>query len=198
MKVFLIIGLVIVAGLLIGILWLLPGAFSAKGKPSEWEISMARLARHFATPSQWRDATNPVSPTPEVMTNALHHFANHCATCHANDGSGKTLMGPNFYPPIPDLRSEAVQAMSDGELFYVIHFGIRFTGMPAWGEGKPEKDTESWQLVHFVRHLPNITPEEITQMKDFNPMTIQERATQEAMEAFLAGKDFEPLSEHNH
>ena len=143
MKVFLIIGLVIVAGLLIGILWLLPGAIRAKGKPSEWEISMARLARHFATPSQWRDATNPVSPTPEVMTNALHHFANHCATCHANDGSGKTLMGPNFYPPIPD-------------------------------------------------------PEEISQMKEFNPMTTQERAKQEAMDAFLSGKDFELPLEHHH
>ena len=198
MKNYLIIGLVIVVGLLIGVLWLLPGAFSAKGKPPEWEVSIARFARHLAIPSQWHDAANPVATTPEVMANALHHFAGHCATCHANDGSGKNPMVQNFYPPVPDLRSEAIQSMSDGELFYVIHFGIRFTGMPAWGEGKPEKDTESWQLVHFVRHLPNITPEEITQMKDFNPMTIQERATQEAMEAFLAGKDFEPLSEHNH
>ena len=159
---------------------------------------MARLARHLATPSQWRNATNPVANTPEVIANALHHFADHCATCHANDGSGKTPIGPNFYPPVPDLRSETIQSMSDGELFYVIHFGVRFTGMPAWGKGNPEKDTESWQLVHFVRHFPSITPKEIAKMKELNPMTTQERVEQEAMDAFLAGKDFELQQEHHH
>ena len=198
MKNFLVIGFIIIVGLLIGIVWFLPDAFNAKGKPPEWEMSMARLARHLATPSQWRDASNPLVTTPKVMANALHHFADHCATCHANDGSGKTPMGPNFYPPVPDLRSETIQSMSDGELFYVIHFGIRFTGMPAWGKGNPENDTESWELVHFVRHLPDITPEEIAQMKEFNPMTTQERAEQEAMDAFLSGKDFESPSEHHH
>ncbi len=198
MKNFLVIGFIIIAGLLIGIVWFLPDAFNAKGKPPEWEMSMARFARHLATPSQWRDASNPLVTTPEVMANALHHFADHCATCHANDGSGKTPMGPNFYPPVPDLRSETIQSMSDGKLFYVIHFGIRFTGMPAWGKGNPENDTESWELVHFIRHLPDITPEEIAQMKEFNPMTTQERAEQEAMDAFLSGKDFESPSEHHH
>ena len=198
MKNFLVIGFIIIVGLLIGIVWFLPDAFNAKGKPPEWEMSMARFARHLATPSQWRDASNPLVTTPKVMANALHHFADHCATCHANDGSGKTPMGPNFYPPVPDLRSETIQSMSDGELFYVIHFGIRFTGMPAWGKGNPENDTESWELVHFVRHLPDITPEEIAQMKEFNPMTTQERAEQEAMDAFLSGKDFESPSEHHH
>ena len=198
MKNFLVIGFIIIVGLLIGIVWFLPDAFNAKGKPPEWEMSMARFARHLATPSQWRDTSNPLVTTPKVMANALHHFADHCATCHANDGSGKTPMGPNFYPPVPDLRSETIQSMSDGELFYVIHFGIRFTGMPAWGKGNPENDTESWELVHFVRHLPDITPKEIAQMKEFNPMTTQERAEQEAMDAFLSGKDFESPSEHHH
>lgn len=198
MKKFLIFGVVAVAGMFIAVIWLLPGAFSAKGKPPEWEIFMARFARHLATPNQWRDASNPVERSSENLAEALHHFADHCASCHANDGSGKTEMGPNFYPPVPDLRSETIQSMSDGELFYVIHFGVRFTGMPAWGQGDPEKDTGSWALVHFIRHLPKITPEEISQMKGLNPKTAQERAEQEAMDAFLAGEDFEPPSEHHH
>ncbi len=198
MKKFLIIGIITALGLLIVVMWLLPGAFSAKGKPPEWEVSMARFARQLATPSQWSDAKNPVEPSPEILAEALHHFADHCANCHANDGSGKIPMGPNFYPPVSDLRSDAIQSMSDGELFYVIHFGVRFSGMPAWGDGNPEKDTESWTLVHFVRHLPKITPEEIAKMKTLNPMTTQERAEQEAMDAFLAGEDFEPTAESHH
>lgn len=188
----------VAVGLLVLVAWVLPGAFSAKQTPPAWEISMARFARYLATPPQWREAANPVEPTAETIAEALHHFADHCATCHANDGSGKTQMGPKFYPPVPDLRSEAIQAMSDGELFYVIHFGIRFTAMPAWGEGDPNKDIQSWQLVHFIRHLPHITPEEIAQMKQLNPMTTKERTKQEAQDRFLAGEDVDPSPEHQH
>ena len=198
MKKWLKIGLVFVVIVVALALWFLPGTFSAKQKPSDLETKLARLARHLATPSEWTDAKNPVPFSPDVLAEARHHFADHCAMCHANDGSGKTKMGPNFNPPVPDLRGEYVQSLSDGEIFYVIHFGIRLTGMPAWGEGDPEKDTESWQLVHFIRHLPQITPEEIAEMKTFNPMTPAEREEQEAMDAFLAGEDFEPASQHHH
>jgi len=107
-------------------------------------------------------------------------------------------MGPNFYPPVPDLRESVIQSMADGEIFYVIHYGVAFTGMPAWGDGQPEKDTESWKLVHFIRHLPKVTPDEIAQMKKLNPMTAQEREEQESLDRFFAGEDFEPPSEPHH
>ena len=123
--------------------------FTAKATPPEWEIKIARFIRHMATPSHFLKMSNPIGFSPEILAEARHHFADHCATCHANDGSGKTNMGPNFYPPVPDLRDPVIQSMQDGELFYVIHSGIRFTGMPAWGKGPPEEDQESWKLVHF-------------------------------------------------
>lgn len=198
MKTWITLGLILTAGILILTLWLLPGAFSAKGKPSEFEVKLVRLIRHWAVPSHLRNANNPIPPEPEVLADGLHHFADHCATCHANDGSGKTPMGPNFYPPVPDLRDQTIQEMSDGELFYVIHYGVRFTGMPAWGDGNPEKDTDSWKLVHFIRHLPEITPEEIKKMKTMNPITRAEREEQDALERFLAGEDVQPAAEHHH
>ena len=107
-------------------------------------------------------------------------------------------MGPKFYPPASDLRDPAIQSMQDGELFYVIHSGIRFTGMPAWGKGPPEEDQESWKLVLFIRHLPNITPDEITEMKRDNPMTRTEREKQEMLEQFLSGEDVELAAPHHH
>jgi len=198
MKRWLVLGVIIIAGVFILSSWLLPGAFSAKGKPSELEITLSRLVRHWATPSDLRHATNPIPASPEILKDGLHHFADHCATCHANDGSGKTDMGPNFYPPTPDLRDEVIQSMSDGELFYIIHYGIRFTGMPAWGKGDPDKDEDSWKLVHFIRHLPKVTPQEIAEMKKYNPMTKQKRKEQEALERFLAGEDVEIPAEHQH
>ena len=196
-KIFFIIILLLLVGSTLAALWLLPGTFSAKGTPPEWEVKAARFIRHLATPSHFLKMSNPVPFSPENLAQARHHFADHCATCHANDGSGKTHMGPNFYPPVPDLRDPAIQAMADGELFYIIHYGIRFTGMPAWGKGLPEEDLDSWKLVLLIRHFPNITPEEITEMKQYNPLTREEREQQEALDRFLSGEDMPP-QEHRH
>ncbi len=189
--------LLVIVGVLAA-LWLLPGTFSAKSAPPEWEIKIARFLRHMATPSHFLKMSNPVQLSTEILAEARHHFADHCATCHANDGSGKTPMGPNFYPPVPDLRDPVIQSMQDGELFYVIHFGIRFTGMPAWGKGAPAEDQESWNLVHFIRHLPNITPEEIAEMKKDNPMSRAEREQQDMLDQFLSGEDVDPATAHHH
>lgn len=196
-KIFFIIIFLLLVGSTLAALWLLPGTFSAKATPPEWEVKAARFIRHLATPSHFLKMSNPVPFSPENLAQARHHFADHCATCHANDGSGKTHMGPNFYPPVPDLRAPAIQAMADGELFYIIHYGIRFTGMPAWGKGLPEEDLDSWKLVLLIRHFPNITPEEITEMKQYNPLTREEREQQEALDKFLSGEDAFP-QEHHH
>lgn len=150
--------------------------FSAKAEPSALEIVMARQARHLAIPFSQRNAANPIPASPELLVEARHHFADHCATCHANDGSGKTQIGQNVYPKAPDLRLADTQSLSDGELFFVIHNGIRFTGMPAWGKGDPAEDKDSWKLVHFIRHLPKLTPEELEDMKRYNPKTEHQAA----------------------
>lgn len=51
------------------------------------------------------------------------------------------------------MTSPATQSLSDGELFIAIKNGIRLTGMPAWGGNTPEEGEETWELVHFIRHL---------------------------------------------
>jgi mono/diheme cytochrome c family protein len=173
--------------------------FSAKGDPSYVEIWLARQVRRIAIPSKQRETPNPVPLNPKVLAEARAHFADHCATCHANDGGGKTPIGRNVYPRTPDLRDTAIQSMSDGELFFVIHHGIRFTAMPAWGKGKPEEDRDSWGLVHFVRHLPKLTVEELDEMKKLNPTTPRELAQELEFERFLRGEDsVGPPQTHSH
>jgi mono/diheme cytochrome c family protein len=163
--------------------------FSAKAEPTVLEVALARQIRHLAIPYSQREAPNPIPASPEVLNEALQHFANHCASCHGNDGSGKTPIGQNVYPKAPDLRLPETQRMSDGELFFIIHNGIRFTGMPAWGKGKPEDDRDSWKLVHFIRYLPKLTPKELDEMKRYNPKTEREREEEAAFERFLSGED---------
>jgi len=78
--------------------------FSARDNPSVVETYVAETARRLSVPASERNATNPFPPIPEVLTEARAHFADHCATCHGNDGSGKTQIGQNLYPKTPDMR----------------------------------------------------------------------------------------------
>ena len=135
--------------------------FSTADQPSSIEIIVARTLRHLAIPSARRNEKNPLPATPENLEEAREHFADHCAGCHANDGSGKSAIGQNFYPKVPDLRLPATQNLKDGEIHYIIRNGVRLTGMP--GNPHDEPDDASWKLVLFIRDLAGLTPQETVQ-----------------------------------
>jgi len=184
--------LVLLLGGGLGLALLLSRGFSARDQPTAVEAFLARRLRRLATPRSARRAENPVKASQEVLADARAHFADHCAACHANDGSGQTEIGQNLYPKAPDMRLAETQSLSDGELFYIIHNGIRFTGMPAWGEDPPEKDQDSWKLVHFIRHLPKIQKEELEEMERMNPTSREALEQEEQERRFLEGEE-DPL-----
>ena len=196
----LLVGVVIVGGA-IAAYSVASRGLSTRVAPSAIETSIALTMRRLATPSAVRGAANPVQPTPDVLEEALAHFADHCATCHGNDGSGKSDMGP-FYPPAPDMRAARTQQLTDGELFSIIENGIRLTGMPAWGTGTPEGERGSWGLVHFIRRLPSLSPDDIARMETMNPRSPQAFREEEEARRFLAGDDapapIAPQPAHKH
>ena len=118
------------------------------------------------------------------MEEARSHWADHCAYCHANDGSGDAEVGRNLYPPAPDMRQPKTQARTDGELYYTIENGIRLSGMPAWGNGG-FNDEDTWKLVYFIRHLPRMTAQEVEVMKKLNPRSPMEIMEEQQEEEFL-------------
>jgi mono/diheme cytochrome c family protein len=183
--------LVIVLGLLAGLAayTVVRRGVSTRAEPSRVEELLARGMRRLATPGAVRAEPNPVEPSEAVLGEALGHFADHCAVCHANDGSGDTEIGRSLYPRSPDMRAAETQRLTDGELFSIIEHGIRLTGMPAWGTGTPEGERASWGLVHFIRRLPALTPEELARMEALNPKTRQQMEEEEAIRRFLAGDD---------
>ena len=157
--------------------------FSARDQPSTLETYVARTARSLAVPSSAKNEKNPFTQSPELLAEARAHFADHCAICHANNGSGNTEIGQNLYPKAPDMRLPQTQNLTDAELYYTIHNGIRLTGMPAWGGDV--KDVDSWKLVLFIRHLPQLTPEEESEMESLNPKGPAEKQEQQDEEQFL-------------
>jgi mono/diheme cytochrome c family protein len=168
--------------------------FSTRTEPSILERALAVALRRAAVPVGGRQAANPVSASPEVLAEARAHFADHCAACHANNGSGDTPLGRGLYPRAPDMRQAGTQSLTDGELYWLIHNGIRLSGMPAWGD--PDHDDDSWKLVLFVRHLPSMTREEESAMEEFNPKGRAEMEQEDRDRRFLAGENDPPVSTH--
>ena len=176
---------------------------SAREEPSRIEKWIARRVRMAAVPRDAGQRTNPVPNTPEVLDEARAHWADHCASCHGNDGSGESMMGKRTYPPAPDMRLPETQNMSDGALFYVIQNGVRMTAMPAWGSAggahdSAHNETDSWKLVRFIRHLPQLTFEEKREMEKLNPKGPEDLKEEEEEEKFLKGEDSNAETEHHH
>ena len=192
---------VIAFGVLVGVavpLTIISRGVSARDEPTAIEAFMARRLRRLATPSHLHTARNPVALTTEVLASARAHFADHCASCHGNDGRGQTSMGRNLYPKAPDMTLPDTQGLVDGELFGIIENGIRLTGMPAWGDGTPESTKASWELVHLIRHFPKITPEELAEMAALNPMSRAEFEEEQSIDTFLKGGDVKPPHHVSH
>lgn len=168
---------------------LLRGGIGTRQAPRALETRVARELRGMAIPSSEKARRNPEPQTAATLRSGLEHFADHCASCHANSGSGETAMGRALYPRAPDMRTAATQSLSDGELFYIIEQGVKLTGMPAWGTGTPEGEAASWHLVQFIRHLPSLAEHELEEMKALNPRSASEWREEEEMRRFLAGEE---------
>jgi mono/diheme cytochrome c family protein len=191
---------VLALGLLAGVgVSILHNGLSARAKPTELEAMLARNARHMAIPADARAKQNPIPASDENLRDARLHFADHCAICHGNDGTGETMIGKGMYPKPPDLRASDTQQLSDGEIFWIIENGVRFTGMPAFG-GTHDSQQDSWKLVRFIRHLPQLTAEERMEMEKYNPKGPEDRAEEQEEEEFLNGGTMQQKAkpEHHH
>lgn len=177
--------------LLATIVFLKTTGLSARAEPGPVETAVARRLRALAVPGEYTSLRNPVLVNEESLRNGMAHFADHCAQCHANDGAGSE-MGKTMFPPTPDLKASATQSLGDGELFYIIEHGVRFTGMPAFGTGTVEGEESSWHLVNFIRHMPTLTDEELAEMAAMNPRPPAEVLQELEEQRFLAGEEPSP------
>jgi predicted CXXCH cytochrome family protein len=127
---------------------------SAREDAPALEARIAQWLLYHTVPAGYRGMKNPLGAdahSPDIPAGA-EVYRGKCEQCHAYDGRGKTEIGSGEYPRPPDLRGAAIQAMSDGEVFYHIKFGIRHTGMPAW----TLPDRKIWQVIAYLRNLPHV------------------------------------------
>jgi mono/diheme cytochrome c family protein len=199
----LVLGIVVVLIGLIGVVaeLVLHDGLSARATPNHFENAVASKLHHLAIPSSARTTQNPRLDSEEDLRDARLHFADHCAICHGNDGGGQTMLGTGLYPKPPDLRLPGTQELADGELFWIIENGVRFTGMPGFANGGEHGGAQdTWKLVHFIRHLPHLTATERIEMERYNPKGPDDREEEQKENEFLNGamQQGKPESQDHH
>ncbi|HYN09937.1 MAG TPA: c-type cytochrome [Vicinamibacterales bacterium] len=176
---------------LIVVLFSFGAGISARREAGQFERQAARATWRFLVPGPVKIKENPVPDSADAIRDGTQMWIERCVVCHANDGGG-TSMGRSLHPPTPDLRKVLTQSLTDGELFYAIEQGIPFTGMPAWGDGSPASERESWALVRFIRNIPKLTPADLRAIEKYVPRTSQRTDRDRRAPALPGGKSDTP------
>jgi mono/diheme cytochrome c family protein len=126
---------------------------TALHEPGRAETRLANLSKHYFI---YRASRHGIPPRPKDTKASIErggsHYGLDCSVCHADDGRSQRPLGQWMYPRASDLTNKRVQSYSDQELFWIIQNGIRYTGMPAFGD--VESPDRVWDLVNYVRTLP--------------------------------------------
>lgn len=120
--------------------------------PGKLETKIVTTAKHHFFIGNKRQ-TNPLVDGPETIADGKEAFSHYCVACHGMDGQNTGVpFADHISPPIPSLSSKEVQQYTDGQLKWILDFGIRPSGMP--GSKGTLSDDELWSIVIFLRHLP--------------------------------------------
>ena len=138
--------------------------FSAKDQPSALEVVVARSVRNLSFAINARNQHNPFPASAENLREGMEHFADHCAFCHVNDGSGigdrpQPVPQASGLAPGADAASYRRRNIQHHREWRSIYRHARF-------DHEPDDD---WRLVLFIRHLPQLSANEQREMERINP-----------------------------
>jgi mono/diheme cytochrome c family protein len=120
--------------------------------PGKTETAIANWTKHHITVGGKKDK-NPLKPTPAVIADGKQLFNSECMVCHGNDGQNTGVpFAESLSPRVPSLAGEEVQSYTDGQLKWIIKYGLYPSGMPA--ANGDFGDDDEWRMVAYIRHLP--------------------------------------------
>ena len=154
-----------VLGIVVTVVVLMIGAFGmafmglvptrANVAPPEMEARIAMSAMDNSVDRHAARLNNPVPPTDENLIAGLKIYTMNCALCHGGIDHQASTLEHSFYPPPPNLILDPPDD-PEWHLYYVIHNGVRYTGMPAWD--KTLSETDIWKLTAFLSRIEKLPP----------------------------------------
>jgi mono/diheme cytochrome c family protein len=151
-------GLGILVTLLVPLLLLATGAINmgADAKPGLIERTLAPWALDRSVDQHAPAEKNPYTGNAPAIAIGLDHYRENCLMCHGAPEAKASELSRGLNPQAPSLAKES--DTPDGELFWIVKHGLRMTPMPAFGP--THTDEEIWKIVAFIRHLPELSPQE--------------------------------------
>jgi len=143
----------LIASLGLALLGFLPTR--ANRSPSKTESHIAMSALDNSVDRHAPHLNNPVSPTDENLIAGVKIYTMNCAGCHGDLDGKPSAFGKSFYPPAPNLILDPPDD-AEWHLYYVIHNGIRYTGMAAWD--KTLSDADMWKVTAFLTRINKLPP----------------------------------------
>ncbi|MGH9712432.1 MAG: c-type cytochrome [Candidatus Acidiferrales bacterium] len=112
------------------------------------------------------ETKNPIQATDENLVVGANIYMNNCAGCHGLPSNPNSQFGHSFYPTVPQFFKNAPD-MPDNQNFYVVRHGIRWTGMPGWGNTLSEQ--QIWTVVTFLSHSEKLPPAALKVLEPSTP-----------------------------
>ena len=122
------------------------------GPPGKGESATMNWAKHKILVRD-KAQKNPIADNAAGVADGKEAFSHYCAACHGLDGQNTGVpFADRMSPPVPSLAAKEVQGYTDGQLKWIIDYGIWPSGMP--GSKNTLSDDEIWSIVLYIRHLP--------------------------------------------
>ena len=119
-------------------------------------LRLMETARDRAIAVRARNIDVPPLDKPELIAKGARDYSEMCTGCHLAPGNKDSELREGLYPQPPDF-TQRVKA-TPAEMFWVIKHGIKMSAMPAWGV--THDDERIWDMVAFIKKLPELTPEQ--------------------------------------
>ncbi len=133
------------------------GADRPHPQPIRWyfdnamEHSVKRHAQGLRAPAQ----------TQVSISEGALHYSDMCAICHGAPGVERSEIGEGLSPD-PPLLMRTANDWTVEQVYWLVTHGVGDTGMPAFGP--THTDRQCWAIAHFVKQLPQLTPEEFRKL----------------------------------
>jgi mono/diheme cytochrome c family protein len=131
---------------------------NADAKPGWFETWAAGTSLDATLAREAPKGANPVALTDANLVAGIDLYGQHCAICHgtAKGDASASPIAKGEYPAPPQLATNGVEDDPEGNFFWIIAHGIRWTGMPAWRGTL--NDEQIWTLALFLKHMDKLPP----------------------------------------
>jgi thiosulfate dehydrogenase len=155
-----------VIGILVAIVTALAGAYllvttgalpaGQDVKPGALERWVAKTALRATILRQTKGLIDPLPPSDDNVAAGIALYSTHCQMCHGGPDGVASVIAKGLTPDAPQLAKHGVEDDPEATTYWKIKHGIRFTGMPAFGQTL--SDTEIWQMTLFLKRMDSLSP----------------------------------------